>query len=56
VASVMPLTEHRFFIEILHRSHTQMEPPMANITGLAKSTTELRHEVGMSRMTLIGLP
>ena len=43
MVSVMALTEHRFFIEILHRSHTQMEPPMANITGLAKSTTDLRH-------------
>ena len=41
MASVMPLTEYRFFIEILHRSHTQMEPPMANITGLAKSSTDL---------------
>jgi len=33
----------RFQTSRLEESVTQMEPPMANITGLAKSTTDLRH-------------
>ena len=40
MASVMSLTEYRFFIQILYRSRTQMEPAMVDTTSLTKSSTD----------------